>query len=86
MKYADKKLLYTQVDASYKSMMKSIYQEWRQYETVEIRLEVVQWINRHNTNKLLDMFSHRKYRKKNIKKLKEEIETLKTKKELEEFV
>lgn len=86
MHYKDKILLKQQVESAYKPMMIPIYKQWTQYSSVEIRLEVMRILNEHNHQKLMAMLNKRKYRKKGIKKIKEELDMLKVKKEEDNFV
>ncbi len=86
MQSNDRKKLALILEPKYKALMIELYKEFRDYDSVHVRLEVVRWIDQHNHNRLMEMFGKRKYRRQTERKLKSELQTLKLKNELEDFL
>ena len=86
MQYNDKIKLAKMLEPSYKQMMIPLYKELANYDSIEVRLEVIRWITNHNNSKILDLINKRKHRKLQFKKLKSELESQKLKQELEDYL
>lgn len=65
--------------------MVPLYKQFKEYDSVEVRLETVRWINDHNHRKLVEQYSKRKYRRKRERRLKTELGLLKVQNEIKNF-
>lgn len=71
----------------YKNLMKSLYIKWSdKYDSVVIRETFAYWVTTHNHLKIMSLINKRKHRKIKYKMVKTELENLKVKSELDNFV
>lgn len=86
MNYIDKILFYKDVEEIYKKSIRPLYLKYKQYSNAEIREEFSYWVATHNHQKNLELVNRRKHRKLKYKAVKSELDTLKTKEQLANFV
>ena len=74
------------IEAAYKEIMRPLYLKWRQYANGEVNEMFSYWIARHHHEKIMDLYNRRKHRKLRYKAVKEELDRVKTKDELNNFL
>lgn len=74
------------ISRAYKAAIQPLYIKWNKLGNQYVSEMFTYWVYKHNHDKAMDRINKRKHRKSNLQKIKQELDTLKKKEEIDNFL